>query len=126
MFLGTDIIEFINKIINSEEIKGEEIANNLKEFDNYLKLTKMADEKTLACIEQVINCLPEIINLKNKIGYLDINILLKEQDKEEIKKSDKRNVKQKTKKYEEKHYIHYQDSSADPCGCSSGTSSRRC
>jgi len=134
MFLGSDILEFINKIINSKEIKDEQIMKNLKEFVNYLKLTKMADENTLKCLNSILACLPEIINLKNKIGYLDINIILGEKEKLNIDKSDEKNAKNKVKQYEAKHYNHYHEStsspcggsssSSDPCGCSRTTNSR--
>lgn len=136
MFLGSDIIEFVNKIINSKEIKDEQIANNLKEFVNYLKLTKMADEQTLKCLNSILACLPEIINLKNKIGYLDINIILGENEKLNMDKSDEKKAKNKVKQYEQKHYTHYHkgtsspcggsSSTSDPCGCSSRTTNSRC
>ena len=123
MFLGSDIIEFVNKIINSKEIKDEQIANNLKEFVNYLKLTKMADEQTLKCLNSILSCLPEIINLKNKIGYLDINIILGEKEKLNMDKSDEKQAKNKVKQYEQKHYNHYHKGTSDPCGVSSRVSS---
>jgi len=126
MFLGSDIIEFVNKIINIKEVKEEEILTNLKGFVNYLKLTKMADDQTLKCLNHILDCLPEIIRLKNKIGYLDVNMLFKEEEKNNITKSDEKKAKEIVKKYEEKHYHHYHQSSSSSCGCDTTLTGRGC
>lgn len=104
MFLRNDIVEFINKIINVENINKEEIENNIKEFYKYLKLTKMADEKTLKVIDKVVDCLPQILVLKEKLGTFDINMFLN--DKNNLTKT-KSSQKNNVKPTEEKHYVHY-------------------
>lgn len=130
MFLGNDVIEFINKIINSNgsecQNKEEEYQTklkNLKEFVKYLKLTKMTDQDTLKGTEKIIDCFPEIFKLKQKLGYFDVNTIL-EKEKDTIEKNDIKKAKQIIKVYEEKHYHHYSDNSSSSCGGSSTTTSR--
>lgn len=126
MFLGSDILDFINKIIDLKDTKTDEKVKLIKEFENYLKLTKMADDQTLKCVDKVVNCLPEICSLKEKMGFFDLNMVLKE-DKETIEKNDESRAKKKVKKYEEKHYHHYQTNTSDSCGSSSRrTTNSRC
>jgi len=131
MFLGSDIIEFVNKIINSDnseyqnkDHEYEAKLNSLKEFTKYLTLTKMTDQDTLKYVEKIIECFPEIFELRKKLGNFDINNLLNDMIKK-IDKSDQTLAKQKLKKYEEKHYNHYYESSSSSCG-SSSTSTNRC
>lgn len=104
MFLRNDIVDFINKIINVENIAKEEIENNIKEFYKYLKLTKMADEKTLKVIDKIIDCLPQILVLKEKLGTFDINMFLSDINNTTKNKSSQKNT---VKTNEEKHYQHY-------------------
>ena len=116
MFLGNDIMDFINKIVNSEDTQAQNKLKNIEEFRNYLRLTKMADEETLKCIDKVIECLPEIFKLKLKVGYFDINNILKS-EKDSLEHNDQKKAKQRIKLYEEKHYHHYQNaSSSSSCG----------
>ena len=124
MFLRNDIVEFINKIINVENIPKEEIENNIEEFYKYLKLTKMTDEKTLEVIYKIIDCLPQILILKEKLGTFDINTFLSEDNIS--KKNTHKPPKEKpaVKVYEEKHYHHYHEhkpsySRSSSCGGSS-------
>ena len=123
MFLGTDILDFINKIIDLKDTKTDEKVKLIKEFKNYLKLTKMADEQPLNCVDKVVKCLPEICTLKEKMGFFDLNMILKE-DKEKIEKNDETRAKKLVKTYEEKHYKHYQTNTSDPCGVRSKTNDR--
>ena len=123
MFLRNDIVEFINKIINVENIQKEDIEKNIKEFYKYLKLTKMADEKTLEVIYKVIDCLPQILILKEKLGTFDINTFLSEENT--TKKTTHKPPKEKStvKVYEEKHYHHYHEHRPSYSGSSCGGSS---
>ena len=126
MFLGSDILDFINKIIDLKDTKTEEKVKLIKEFKNYLKLTKMADEQTLSCVDKVVSCLPEICTFKEKMGFFDLNMILKE-DKEKIEKNDETRAKKLVRTYEEKHYKHYQSDTSDSCGSSSRrTTNSRC
>ena len=125
MFLGNDVVDFINKIINCEDSQNQNKLKNIEEFSNYLRLTKMADEETLKCVDKIINCLPEILKLKEKIGYFDVNTILNE-EKEKIDEVDQKKAKQIVKVYEEKHYHHYHDNSSSPCGSSSYSTSSSC
>ena len=124
MFLGNDIVDFINKIINfdDEQKQDQNKLKNIEDFKNYLRLTKMADEETLKCIDKIIKCLPQILELKQKLGYFDINAILKD-EKEKIEKDDQEKVKQIIKLYEEKHYHHYHSASSNSCGSSSNSRS---
>lgn len=126
MFLGSDILDFINKIIDLKDTKTEKKVKLIKEFKNYLKLTKMADEQTLSCVDKVVSCLPEICTFKEKMGFFDLNMILKE-DKEKIEKNDETRAKKLVRTYEEKHYKHYQSDTSDSCGSSSRrTTNSRC
>lgn len=124
MFLGNDIIEFIDKMIDIKDISNEDKIKNIEKFRDYLKLTKTIDDTTLNSIDKIISCLPEILKLKQKLGSFDLTSILKE-EQEKIDKKDNLKAKQVIKKYEEKHYHHYYDSSSSGCGCSS-TPSRSC
>lgn len=125
MFLGSDILEFINKIIDLKDTQNENKIELIENFKKYLKLTKMADEETLKCIDKIIKCLPEICALKQKLGAFDLNTILKN-EQENIEKNDQAKAKKIVKVYEEKHYNHYQTTSSDPCGTSSRTTNSRC
>ena len=113
MFLRNDIVEFINKIINAENIKKDEMENNIKEFYKYLKLTKMADEKTLEFVDKVVDCLPQILVLKEKLGTFDISMFLNDEEKINKNTSKKNNKKTTVKENEEKHYQHYHETKPD-------------
>lgn len=125
MFLGSDIIEFINKIIDSKETQNDDKIQNIKQFKEYLRLTKMADEETLKCIDKILKCMPEILILKQKLGSFDLNTILKE-EKVKIEKTDQAKAKKLVKSYEDRHYNHYQTSSSDACGASSRVNNSRC
>jgi len=128
MFLNKDIIDFINKIINSHEVKEHDLEKNIKEFRNYLNLTKMADTKTLASVDKIIECLPEIISLKKKIGYIDIKNILKENSRLDSTLDDKpkQRVLQNNNLNGQKHYGHYHTDSSSACGGSIRTVRRDC
>lgn len=127
MFLNKDIIEFINKIINQASISdSESIKENILKFKNYLELTKMCDKKSLEDIDVIINCVDELIGLKDKIGNIDINIILKNKEEKQVKEKKKVITKEKTSQslYDEKHYHHYSFDNSSSCG--GGSSYRGC
>ena len=124
MFLGNDIIEFIDKIIETKDASNDDKIKNIEKFRDYLNLTKMIDEETLKCVNKIIECLPEIFNLKQKLGSFDLTSIFKE-EQENIDKNDKVKAKQIIKEYDKKHYSHYQNSTSSFCG-SSSISSRSC
>lgn len=109
MFLRNDIVEFINKIINVEGVNKEEIENNIKEFSKYLNLTKMADEKTLKIVNTIVDCLPQIVVLKEKLGTFDINMFLSDEKKLKNNSSKPTTEKTDVKVTDEKHYHHYHE-----------------
>lgn len=138
MFDETEVIEFFNRIINAPDLSNQEIKTNVTKFYEYLVLTKMCDEESLTRLSKIVNCLNEIIVIKNQFGSIDVNNLLLEQDK--TKKLVKKPKKQTTK-----HYNHYVDDdyvsgcagrpnvttvrkslSSSSCGCSSSSYTSRC
>ena len=52
MFDEQKTIEFFNRIINAPEIADEEIEANVAKFHEYLSLTHMCDEETLAKLDE--------------------------------------------------------------------------
>ncbi len=127
MFLNKDIIEFINKIINQTSISdSESIKENILKFKKYLELTKMCDKKSLEDIDVIISCADELIALKDKIGNIDINIILKNKEEKQVKEKKKVIIKEKPSQslYDEKHYHHYSFDNSSSCG--GGSSYRGC
>lgn len=120
MFLEENIVEFVSRIID-ETKNDEELKENITKFKDYLRLTKMGSEKSIKWIEQVLDCLPEIMTLRKKLSVIDVVTLIpfKDEDKIKIKQKKYRNA------YEEKHYHHYESSSSSNCG-SSSSANRRC
>ena len=112
MFDEQEIIEFFNRIINTPNLKDQEIKINVTKFYEYLVLTKMCEEESLTKLSKIVACLNEILSIKKTMGYIDISTLLLEP--EEQKKLVKRN---------KKHYGHYESSSSSSCGSSSYSSS---
>lgn len=116
MFDEPEIIEFINRIINFQDISVEEIKENIKKFYEYLVLTKMCEDCVLEKILKIIDCLDEILALKNKLGYIDIGSLLIEPE------TPKKKIK---KPVDKKHYGHYESSEhSSSCGTSRTYTSR--
>lgn len=116
MFDEQEIIEFFNRIINAPELKNQEIKINVTKFYEYLVLTKMCNDETLAKLSKITTCLNEIITIRNTIGYIDINTLL--QEPEQPRKLAKKPQKNK-------HYIHYESSdSSSSCGTTARYTSR--
>lgn len=115
MFDEVEIIEFINRIINSENIKEQDIKHNIMKFYEYLELTQMCDEETSEKLSSIIRCLNEILILKRNLGYIDINnLLLEPEEQKKLVKRPKKN----------KHYNHYESSSSSSsCGGSTRYSS---
>ncbi len=124
MFLSTDILEFINKIVNNSIISDKEnVKENINKFRDYLKLTKMADEQLLTEIDIIIECLEELLIIKNKIGYVDVSSIL-ESSKEKINGRPLKKSRQSI--YNQKHYSHYSSSGSSSCGGGGISSYRSC
>lgn len=122
MFLQVDVIEFINKIINQSNVKDKEsIKNNITKFREYLRLTQMADEVTLAEIDIILDCLNELMVLKNKLGDVDVTMIF--QGREESKDKPKGLKKTRQSFYDEKHYRHYQRDYTSSCSSTPSRSS---
>ena len=117
MFEKEEIMEFIDRIINTEKIDEKDVIQNVTKFYEYLVLTKMCDEDTLGKIYRIISCINEIMVIRKTMGYIDINSLLlpKEEQKKLVKKPKKN-----------RHYDHYETSIpisySSSCGSSSYTS----
>lgn len=133
MFLQEDIREFLNKIINQTNLKEKDsVKENILKFRKYLELTQMSDSETLEEIDTIIDCLDELIILKDKLGDVDVTGIFCERKKDDsikLKKNNKRSL------YDKKHYHHYSKSNnytgdvSEPSywssGCSGGGTSYR-
>lgn len=122
MFVGHDVLEFINKIINeSNTLDKETVKENIGKFSEYLRLTKMCDEETLKSIELITSCVDELMLLKEKIGRVDVNSILQTENNTDRPMSLR---KTKASTYDDKHYGHYSTSSySSNCGSGSSYSS---
>lgn len=122
MFLQVDVIEFINKIINQSNVKDKEsVKTNITKFREYLILTQMADETTLAEIDIILDCLNELMVLKNKLGDVDVMMIF--QGREESVDKPRSLKKTRQSLYDEKHYRHYERDTSSSCGSSPSYSS---
>ena len=121
MFIQSDIREFINKIINQSDMSiKNQVKENIIKFREYLRLTCMANEVTLADIDLIIDCLDELMVLKTKFGRVDVMSLFEGREKEERQITLKKTPQNK---YDRKHYQHYSGGYASSCGTSSRTNS---
>lgn len=124
MFVGTDVIEFINKIINQSDVKDKDkVKQNITKFREYLRLTCMCDETTLTDIDLILSCIDELMILKSKLGIVDVMSIF--EGREEIKQP-RRLAKTRQSLYDEKHYRHYSSSNNSSCGSSSPSYSSSC
>ena len=127
MFVETDVVEFINRIINVPKTNNSEVKKNIIKFRDYLVLTKMTDQETIDKVDKIIACLDSIITVKNTLGFVDISALINAPVTEEIKKLRKVPITQS--QYSNKHYHHYHNddsaSSCYTCGAGSSRSSSR-
>ncbi len=133
MFVGTDVIEFINKIINQSDVKDKDkVKQNITKFREYLRLTCMCDEATLTDIDLILSCIDELMILKSKLGIVDVMSIF--EGREETKQP-RRLAKTRQSLYDEKHYRHYSSSNNSSCGsdspsysssCGGGSVNRRC
>lgn len=125
MFLHMDVIEFINKIINQSKVSDKVVVKqNIMKFREYLKLTQMCDEATLADIDIIIDCLDELMILKSKLGDVDVTVIF--QGREEEKTVPRKLEKTRQSRYDEKHYRHYVGGNSSNCGSSPVTRSSSC
>jgi hypothetical protein len=118
MFDEQKTIEFFNRIINAPEISDEEIEENVAKFHEYLSLTHMCDEDTLEKLGKIVECLHEILVIRNTIGYVDVSTLLLAEPEPQM-----RLTKKPKKATQTKHYNHYHSSSSSGCGGNSSSSS---
>ena len=124
MFVGTDVIEFINKIINQSDVKDKDkVKQNITKFREYLRLTCMCDETTLTDIDLILSCIDELMILKSKLGIVDVMSIF---EGREDTKQPRRLAKTRQSLYDEKHYRHYSSGSNSSCGSSSPTYSSSC
>ena len=124
MFVGTDVIEFINKIINQSDVKDKDkVKQNITKFREYLRLTCMCDEATLTDVDLILSCIDELMILKSKLGIVDVMSIF--EGREETKQP-RRLAKIRQSLYDEKHYRHYSSSNNSSCGSSSSSYSSSC
>ena len=122
MFVGTDVIEFINKIINQSDVKDKQLVKqNITKFREYLRLTCMADEATLTDIDLILSCIDELMVVKSKLGNVDDMSIF--EGREETKTQSRRLAKTRQSSYDEKHYRHYQRDYTSTCSSTSSRSS---
>lgn len=125
MFICDDILEFINRIINQSNVRDKmSIKQNIIKFREYLKLTQMVDEVTIADIDIIIDCFDELMTLKSKLGDIDVAIIFHERKKDGDRPKKLELTKQS--KYDEKHYKHYIRNNSSSCGSSSSIGSSSC
>lgn len=106
MMIDNDVVEFFNKIIKKSKSK-EELISNLKTYRDYLVLTEIYDEETLAFSEKILKEADKIYAIKDSFKTFDINgIIDKEQEKTNENKS----------KVKQKHYNHYVREESNSCG----------
>ena len=70
MFVGTDVIEFINKIINQSDVKDKDkVKQNITKFREYYKVYK--DDIPVTTIYQTIkeNTILHFLSMNFLIGY---------------------------------------------------------
>lgn len=96
MFEEQEIIEFLNRIINSPNINHYKIKNNVKKFYDYLVLTEMCDDIFLSKLNKIIDCLDEIIVIKETFGDISLNDLLLRQTKQKEKNNQLKKRRYKT------------------------------
>ena len=124
MFVGTDVIEFINKIINQSDLRDkQQVKQNITKFREYLRLTCMADEATLTDIDLILSCIDELMVLKSKLGIVDVMSIF---EGREDTKQPRKSAKTRQSIYDEKHYRHYSSSNNSSCGSSSPSYSSSC
>ncbi len=122
MFIQTDIREFINKIINQSDLREkEQVKVNITKFREYLRLTCMADEATLSDIDLIIECIDELMVLKNKFGRVDVENLFEEREEEKERVATLKKTPQS--RYDHKHYRHYSGGVSSSCGSTPSRSS---
>ena len=124
MFVGNDVIEFINKIINQSDVKDKnQVKQNITKFREYLRLTCMADDTTLTDIDLILSCIDELMIVKSKLGNVDVMSIF--EGREDTKTQPRRLAKTKQSSYDEKHYRHYSGGRSSSCG-STPTRSSSC
>ena len=120
-----NIIEFINRIINSPKGNNKDIKNNIILFRDYLALTQMTDQGTIDKVDKIIACLDSILNIKNNLGFIDIATIINAPTE---KGKRLRKVPITQQEYVDKHYNHYHSScgttTVDSCGSSYSSRSR--
>ncbi len=122
MFLQVDVIEFLNKIINQSKYEDKDnVKENIKKFRDYLRLTQMCDEATLAEIDIVLDCINELMVLKKKLGNVDVTVVF--EGREEMIDKPLKLEKTRQSKYDLKHYKHYTKDTSSSCGASVSRSS---
>ena len=127
MFIETDIIEFINRIINSPKGQAQDIKRNLILFRDYLVLTEMTDKETVDQVDKILDCLDGLLKIKKSLGVVDIAAIINAPNTEKGKALKKIPITQN--QYADKHYNHYESDSSSSscysCGARSTTTSRR-
>ena len=122
MFVGTDVIEFINKIINQSDVKDKgQVKQNITKFREYLRLTCMADDITLSDIDLILSCIDELMIVKSKLGNVDVMSIF--EGREETKTQPRRLAKTRESMYDEKHYRHYKRDYTSTCSSTPSYSS---
>ena len=97
MMIDNDVVEFFNKIIKKSKSK-EELISNLKTYRDYLVLTEIYDEETLAFTEKILKESDKIFAIKDSFGTFDISGIIDNENKE---------AKKNKQKVKERHYKHY-------------------
>lgn len=119
------IINFVKKIIENGDSQNREATRKMiLNLQEYLSLTKSLSEEDSKGLERVIDCLDEILTIKEKTGHIvDIGtIFIKERMNEENIEKEKSPVLRKgyinPSKQEKNntHYSHYESYGSSSCG----------
>lgn len=108
------VLNFIHTIIeNSNEKKSIKVA--LASFYEYLQNTNAVDNDILGSVKKIMECLDEILLIKEKTGKIVIDTFFESQS------IDNRLSNNFYRTYEEpvnRHYSHYHENhSSSSCGC---------
>ena len=118
MFREEEIIEFVNRILNTIDTNEEDMRYTIKQFYQYLKLTKMTNQETLDKLSVTIDHFDEIIEMKRHNAMIDIRPLF---FKEETRKSEKEKKYYRRFTKPNRHYEAY-ESTDYACHCGVGHS----
>lgn len=113
MFNEEQLNEFINRMFDNATNANLSVKEGLSNFRKYLCETKMCEESYLKKLDKIIECTPELLVLKRKLGNIDVMSLIPDEETS-IKSSQKSLRKNKSNR------------TTNVCGGSSSSYSSSC